>query len=55
MIEVKDLSENEITEILSRIGYGHLACCRNDEPYVVPVHYAYDNGNIFIYTTEGKK
>lgn len=55
MIEVKDLSEGEITGILSRVGYGHLACCRNDRPYVVPVHYAYEDGIIFIYTTEGKK
>jgi nitroimidazol reductase NimA-like FMN-containing flavoprotein (pyridoxamine 5'-phosphate oxidase superfamily) len=55
MIEVEDLSDNEIHEILSRVGYGHLGCSRNDRPYVVPVHYAYDNRTIFIYTTEGKK
>lgn len=55
MIEVEDLSENEITELISRIGYAHLACCRDDRPYVVPVHYAYSDGVVFIYTTEGKK
>ncbi|MBK8464744.1 MAG: pyridoxamine 5'-phosphate oxidase family protein [Chloracidobacterium sp.] len=55
MIEIEDLSESEITEILSRIGYAHLACCRDNRPYVVPVHYAYDDGAVFIYTTEGKK
>jgi nitroimidazol reductase NimA-like FMN-containing flavoprotein (pyridoxamine 5'-phosphate oxidase superfamily) len=55
MIEVKELSENEIALILSRVGYGHLACCRGYQPYVVPVHYAFDDGDIIIYTTEGKK
>ncbi len=55
MIQVEDLSENEITDLISRVGYGHLACCLNDRPYVVPVHYATDIGSIFIYTTEGKK
>jgi len=55
MLEVEDLSESEITEILSRVGYGHLACCRDNRPYVMPIHYAYGDGNIFIYTTEGKK
>jgi nitroimidazol reductase NimA-like FMN-containing flavoprotein (pyridoxamine 5'-phosphate oxidase superfamily) len=55
MIEVEELPENEIVELLARVGYGHLACCRGDRPYVVPVHYAYDDGMIFIYTTEGKK
>ena len=55
MIEVEDLSESEVVEILGRVGYGHLACCRDNRPYVVPVHYAYDAGAIIIYTTEGKK
>ena len=55
MLEVEDLYESEIGEVLGRVGFGHLACCRDDRPYVVPVHYAYDAGTIFIYTTEGKK
>ena len=55
MIEVFDLSEEEIAELLERVGYGHLACCRDGKPYVVPIHYGYRDGTIYIYTTEGKK
>ena len=55
MIEVKELSEKEIAGFLKRTGYGHIACCRDGEPYVVPVHFAYDDGDIYVYTTEGKK
>lgn len=55
MIEVEDLSESEVGDLLGRVGYGHLACCRDNRPYVVPVHYAYDDGAILIYTTQGKK
>jgi nitroimidazol reductase NimA-like FMN-containing flavoprotein (pyridoxamine 5'-phosphate oxidase superfamily) len=55
MIEIRDLSDAEITELLQRTGYGHLACSRNDEPYVVPVHFAFDDGVIYVYTTQGKK
>jgi nitroimidazol reductase NimA-like FMN-containing flavoprotein (pyridoxamine 5'-phosphate oxidase superfamily) len=55
MIEVEELSEAEIEELLGRVGYGHLACSRANRPYVVPVHYAYQDGVIFVYTTEGKK
>ncbi len=55
MIQVEEPSNAEINQILSRVGYGHLACSRDDQPYVVPVHYAFLNGEIFIYTTEGKK
>ena len=55
MIEVLDLSDSEITELLARVGYGHLACCRDEVPYVVPVHYGFREERIYIYTTEGKK
>lgn len=55
MIEVHEMTNDEIEEILRRVGYGHLACARNNRPYVVPIHYAYDKPNIYIYTTEGMK
>ncbi len=54
-MEVSELSNDEILEILKRVNYGHLACSRNDEPYVVPIHFVSGEGEIFIYTTEGKK
>jgi uncharacterized protein len=55
MIEIQDLSEKEIAALLERVGYAHLACCVDDRPYLVPVHYVYDDRFIYIYTTEGKK
>lgn len=55
MLQVRELSDTEIVEILSRVGYGHLACSRDDRPYVVPIHYAYSEGVVYLYTTEGKK
>ena len=55
MIEIRDLSDAEIDDLLKRVGYGHLACSKNDEPYVVPIHFAYVDGTLLVYTTEGKK
>jgi len=55
MIEVRELDDHEIEEIIARRDYAHLACCDNGAPYVVPIHYAYDDGYIYIYTTQGKK
>ena len=55
MIEVRDLNNTEIEKLIARLDYGHLACCSDVEPYVVPIHYAYKNGEIYIYTTQGKK
>ena len=55
MIEVREMSDKGIEELLARVGYGHLACCLEDQPYLVPIHYAYDGTNVYVYTTEGKK
>lgn len=55
MIEIDEMRKGEMAELLKRSGYGHLACARNNQPYVVPVHFAYDGTAIYVYTTEGKK
>ena len=55
MIEVRDLDNEEIEGLLGRLNYGHLACTDGLEPYVVPIHFAYDAPYIYVYTTEGKK
>ena len=55
MIEVEELLEKEILGLLESVNYGHMACCLDDSPYVVPVHFAFDGENVFIFTTEGRK
>jgi len=55
MLEVKDMTHDEIEGLLERIRYGHLGCAQNNHPYVVPIHFAYADRTIYIYTTEGKK
>lgn len=55
MIEIEEMTSVESGRLLHRVGYGHLACCRSNQPYVVPIHYAYDEPTLYIYTTEGKK
>jgi len=55
MIEVKDMSSNDVEAFLGRVNYGHLGCSSSNHPYVLPIHFAYDRQTIYIYTTEGKK
>ena len=52
---VVELSPDEIEELLSNIRFGHLGMCRDDKPYVVPIHFAYEKPAIYFYTTEGLK
>jgi nitroimidazol reductase NimA-like FMN-containing flavoprotein (pyridoxamine 5'-phosphate oxidase superfamily) len=55
MIEVKEMERPDIEELVSRVGYGHLACSEDRQPYVIPIHYAYIKPDILVYTTCGKK
>jgi len=55
MIEILEMRDGEMCDLLRRIGYGHLACSQDNQPYVVPIFFAYDGEGLFIYTTEGKK
>ena len=55
MVEIEEMLAKDVREVLARIGYGHLACCEGDEPYIVPIHYGFNGEDVFIYTTEGKK
>ncbi|MER3428989.1 MAG: pyridoxamine 5'-phosphate oxidase family protein [Pyrinomonas sp.] len=54
-VEIEEMAPQEAHALLARIGYGHLGCARDGRPYVIPIHYAYDEPNIYIFTTEGMK
>ncbi len=55
MIEIEEMGEKEMKRVLERVGYGHLGVVRDNRPYVVPIHYNYDEPHIYFYTTEGMK
>lgn len=55
MIAVEEMTSEQIKEVLKRVSYGHLGLARSNHPYVVPIHYAYEEPYVYIYTTEGKK
>jgi len=55
MIEILEMHEGEIRDFLGRVNYGHLACARDGQPYVVPIYFVWNGTDIFVYTTEGLK
>jgi uncharacterized protein len=55
MLEIKDMTQEEISSLLTRAVYGHLGCARDNHPYVIPMHYGYDSKDIYFFTTEGTK
>lgn len=60
MVKVEDMTGDEMRALLRAAGFGHLGCARDNRPYVVPMHYAYEvegdgEGDLFFITTEGTK
>jgi nitroimidazol reductase NimA-like FMN-containing flavoprotein (pyridoxamine 5'-phosphate oxidase superfamily) len=55
MAQIVEMDDEDNKKLLQRVRYGHLACTRDAQPYVVPIHYAYDDPHVYIFTTEGKK
>lgn len=48
-------SDQECQELLERVSFGRLACALDNQPYVVPVAFAYEPGSIYVFSTAGKK
>ena len=55
MLDIDEMSLQEIKILLQRVGYGHLGCALEGHPYVVPMHYYFEEPNIYIFTTVGMK
>jgi len=49
------MSRNECIDVLSKARMGHLACCRDAQPYVVPIFYAYSEDHAYSFTMPGQK
>jgi nitroimidazol reductase NimA-like FMN-containing flavoprotein (pyridoxamine 5'-phosphate oxidase superfamily) len=41
--------------MLTRISFGRLACARDNQPYVVPIYFAYGPDLLYGFTTVGQK
>lgn len=55
MLKVEDMAPAEMHALLERASFGHLGCSRDSRPYVVPMNYAYHDGELFFFTTAGMK
>lgn len=52
---IQDLTRQESLELLARIHLGRLACTQGSQPYVVPIHFAYDDNALYSFATVGQK
>jgi len=54
-MRIHELNDSECREILSRASMARLGCSLNDQPYVVPVGIAYEENEIYVFSTQGQK
>jgi nitroimidazol reductase NimA-like FMN-containing flavoprotein (pyridoxamine 5'-phosphate oxidase superfamily) len=54
---IHELAPADCAEVLSRTSVARLACCRMNQPYVVPVSFVYDprQACLFSFSSIGKK
>jgi uncharacterized protein len=55
MLDIDEMSLQDIHELLRQVGYGHLGFIHGGKPYVMPMHYYFEDADIYLFTTEGMK
>jgi nitroimidazol reductase NimA-like FMN-containing flavoprotein (pyridoxamine 5'-phosphate oxidase superfamily) len=56
-MRIHELSAAECEAVLARCDLGRLACARDNQPYVVPIHYSFDPARkcLYAFSTIGQK
>ena len=54
-MQINEMREQECKEVLSRAQVARLGCSFEDQPYVVPIYFAYDGDYIYVFSTSGQK
>jgi nitroimidazol reductase NimA-like FMN-containing flavoprotein (pyridoxamine 5'-phosphate oxidase superfamily) len=52
---VKELNRDECAAVLSASRLARLACSRDGQPYVVPIHYAFADDYLYSFSMPGRK
>ena len=52
---IKDMTAEQCRQLLTHSSFGNLGCSRNDQPYVVPIYFAYEPDHLYGFSTSGKK
>jgi nitroimidazol reductase NimA-like FMN-containing flavoprotein (pyridoxamine 5'-phosphate oxidase superfamily) len=52
---ISEMTEQECRAALASSSFGRLACSLNDQPYIVPLYFAYEAGYFYAMATLGQK
>ena len=54
-MRIVEISPDECKELLTHVSIGRLPCSRENQPYVVPVCFAYEPEYLYVFSTLGQK
>jgi nitroimidazol reductase NimA-like FMN-containing flavoprotein (pyridoxamine 5'-phosphate oxidase superfamily) len=52
---IREMSESDCLNVLRRTRFGRLACAHENQPYVVPIYFVYEQSYLYGFTTLGQK
>ena len=52
---IHDMTETECRHALRQASVGRIACARDNQPYVVPIYFVYDDYHLYAISTIGQK
>jgi pyridoxamine 5'-phosphate oxidase-like protein len=52
---ILELTNNECIKVLTRLGFGRLGCSQDNQPYIVPIYFAYHERYLYSFATLGQK
>lgn len=52
---IREMTRDESVALLSRNRRGRLACARDGQPYITPIHFAHDADYLYCFSTLGQK
>lgn len=54
-MQIRELAVEDCRSILAESSFGRLGCSFEDQPYVVPIYFAYEGGYLYVLSTAGQK
>jgi hypothetical protein len=54
-MQIQEMTRDECQAMLAGTRLGRLACVRDQEPYIVPIYFAYSNPYLYGFTGPGQK
>lgn len=52
---IREMTDEECRRTLTEAHYGRLGCARDNQPYIVPIAFAYDGRHLYGFSTPGQK